>query len=125
MLNDTQPLCIGTNICKQSFSFTNKNKPTCRGNSGVDPGDTVTWNIQSGSGVAAIVAIADKFASTPTAPDLFAPDDPAPWPQSDSSTWRGTVNANMTSGQSESYYIRWTPSDGTPDRVFDPIIRVK
>ncbi len=95
------------------------------GNSGVDPGDTVTWNIQSGSGVAAIVAIVDKFASTPTAPDLFAPDDPAPWPQSDSSTWRGTVNANMTSGQSESYYITWTPSDGTPDRVFDPIIRVK
>ncbi|HEY5686752.1 MAG TPA: hypothetical protein VIS27_00430 [Yeosuana sp.] len=85
------------------------------GNSNVDPGDTVTWSIKSGSGVASITNIYADSGST----DVFNPD---PSSQGSSGNWRGTVNPALNSGF-EDYTICWTSASGT-SACFDPRITI-
>ena len=78
----------------------------------VDPGDNVTWRIDSGANISSIDSIYDKVAN-----DIFSTD---PAKQSDG-TWKGTVS-NSASG-SESYGIKYTV-DGT-QYDDDPELQVK
>lgn len=87
------------------------------GNTHVDPGDTVTWNIGQHSGVGSITAITDNNGST----DVFNPD---PAPVGGSSNWRGTINPNIARGITETYTIWWLPSVGTDLFRYDPVIQV-
>lgn len=72
------------------------------------PGDTVTWIIGPGSGVAYIRAIVDT--SPPV--DVFSPSDP-PAPVGNSTNWKGTINPSITSPMEEDYCIHYTKTDGT------------
>ncbi len=88
-----------------------------RGQTNVDPGDTVTWIISPNSGVGSILSITDDPGST----DVFDPD---PAPVGGSSNYRGTVNPNIAKGSLENYTICWkTPSGSTPP-CYDPKIQV-
>lgn len=91
-----------------------------RGKTDVDPGDTVTWNIGPNSQVASITAISDDPNST----DVFNPD-PAPFPNSNSSNWRGTVNPGIARNTQETYTICWIATSGVVPPCYDPIIKVK
>jgi hypothetical protein len=86
------------------------------GNTNVDPGDTVTWQIGPISGVATINAINDK--STPV--DVFNPD---PAQLANSSSWQGTVNPYIARGTAETYTINYTNTAGV-QYTFDPTIQV-
>ncbi len=88
-----------------------------RGNTNVDPGDTVTWNIANNSGVAAITAISDDPNST----DVFNPN---PAPVGGSTNWRGTVNPSIAKGSQESYTICWIATSGATPPCYDPKIIV-
>tara|TARA_R110000868_G_scaffold81814_2_gene231358 strand:+ start:8027 stop:8401 length:375 start_codon:yes stop_codon:yes gene_type:complete len=89
-------------------------------------GDTVTWEIVAGSGVAAITKISEK----PMSFDLFNPD---PVLVTGTTSWKGTVNPEIGSNQSEQYFITWTTAGtgwlgkdgGGISKTFDPRISVK
>lgn len=89
-------------------------------------GDTVTWEIVAGSGVAAITKISEK----PMSFDLFKPD-PSLVPGT--TNWKGTINPDIGSDQHEDYYITWTTAGtgwlgkdgGGITKTFDPKISVK
>ncbi len=87
------------------------------GNTNVDPGDTVTWNIGQNSGVASITGILDNASST----DIFSPD---PTLQPNSSSWQGTVNPSIARGSEETYTINYTRSAGGEPERFDPKLQV-
>ena len=97
-----------------------------QGTTNVIQGDQVTWQIASGSGVGAITGIIEK----PMSFDLFNPD-PALLPGSTS--WQGTVNPNIGSGEEETYTINWTTGgtgwlgkDGAGQaKSYDPTIKIK
>ncbi len=86
------------------------------GNSNVDPGDTVTWNIRPNIGVASITNIYADAGST----DVFLPDPSA---QGNSGNWRGTINPAIAPNAIENYTICWTSTSGTAC-CFDPRITV-
>ena len=91
------------------------------GNSVVDPGDTVTWNIKPNVGVASITNIYADTGST----DVFGP--PAsndPHSQGNSGNWRGTINSSIAAGSIENYTICWTSTSGV-SCCFDPKITVR
>ena len=89
-------------------------------------GDTVTWEIIAGSGVAAITKIPEK----PMSFDLFNPD-PALVPGTTS--WKGTVNPNIGSNEYETYFINWTTAGtgwlgkdgGGIAKTYDPKISIQ
>ncbi len=87
------------------------------GNTNVDPGDTVTWNIGPNSGVASITAISDD----PNSPDVFSQD---PAPVGNSGNWRGTVNPAIPANTQESYTICWIATSGVTPPCYDPKITV-
>jgi hypothetical protein len=87
------------------------------GNTSANPGDTVTWNIGQNSGVSSIDDISDDASST----NVFDPD-PEKMP-GNTSSWQGTVNANITTSASESYTIKWYDASGVL-HSYDPIIQV-
>ena len=94
------------------------------GTTNADPGDQVTWQIEPGSGVAAITKIFEK----PGSADVFSPD---PHQLPNSSKWQGTVNPNLENGAEEYYTINWTTSGsgwlnqgGGQAKSFDPLIKV-
>ena len=87
------------------------------GQTNVDPGDTVTWIIDNGSGVAAITGIENSGPD-----DVFAPNDPAP--VGSSSNWRGTVNPEIPPNSEENYIINYTRKNGRGSGSFDPKIQV-
>ena len=78
-------------------------------------GDTITWIIDHGSGVAAITGIVNMGPD-----DVFAPDDPAP--VGGSSNWRGRINGPPNS--EEEYTINYTKAKGNESGSFDPKIQV-
>lgn len=96
-----------------------------QGVTNVTQGDQVTWVIGPGSGVASISAIVEK----PMSFDLFNPD---PAPLANSSSWQGTINPNIGSGEEETYTIKWVTAgtgwlgnDGAGQpKSYDPIIRI-
>jgi hypothetical protein len=88
------------------------------GNTNVDPGDTVTWNIGASSGVGSISAISEDAGST----DVFNPD-PAKMPGNNSS-WQGTVNPSIAKGSLENYTITWYSTSGGGPYNYDPAIQV-
>lgn len=78
-----------------------------RGVTTTRPGDTVTWLIHPGSGIAKINAIANL--SLPV--DVFSPDDP-PRPVGNSSNWKGTINPDILTLMEEEYCIHYITTDG-------------
>ncbi len=97
-----------------------------QGVTNVTQGDQVTWVIGPGSGVGSISGIIEK----PMSFDLFNPD-PAQLPNS--SSWQGTINPNIGSGEEETYTINWITGgtgwlgkDGAGQhKSYDPIIAIK
>jgi len=76
------------------------------GNTSVDPGDTVTWNILNNSGVASITQIVDDSNI-----DLFS-SDPAPQNSNSGASWQGTISSTATHGAQETYHINYTTTSG-------------
>ena len=87
------------------------------GNTNVDPGDTVTWNIMNNSGVASITAIVDDSTV-----DLFSPD-PSAINSSPGASWQGTISSSATRGAEETYHINYTTTSGRTCS-HDPVIKV-
>jgi hypothetical protein len=85
------------------------------GNTNVDPGDTVTWQIGQSSGVASITGIVDDVTT-----DVFSPD---PSQLANSNNWQGTVNPSIARGSIETYTINYTKSSGGAGQ-HDPKISV-
>lgn len=79
-----------------------------RGKTITKPGDRVTWDIGSKSGVAEIRAIANL--SKPI--DVFDPHDP-PAPLGHSTSWRGTIREDIDEMTEEEYCIHYLKTDGT------------
>ncbi len=90
---------------------------TDRGQTDVDPGDTVTWLIGNNSGVGSITAISDDPNST----DVFNPD---PAVVGGSTNWKGTINPNIAKGSYEDYTICWKTPSGAIPPCYDPRIQV-
>lgn len=88
-----------------------------KGKTFVDPGDTVTWLIQNGSGVKKISSIIPDPGSN----NVFKPD---PEPVGASTNWKGTVNPSIPKGTLEDYTICWVADDGKIPPCFDPKIQV-
>lgn len=88
-----------------------------RGQTNVDPTDTVTWLIGQNSGVYAISSITDDAGST----DVFNPD---PGLVGGSTNWKGTINPDIQKGAFENYTICWQTAPGTTPLCFDPKIQV-
>jgi hypothetical protein len=88
-----------------------------RGQTNVDPSDTVTWLIGQNSGVYLISSITDDAGST----DVFFPD---PAVVGGSTNWKGTINPNVAKGAMENYTICWQTAPGTTPLCFDPKIQI-
>ncbi|WP_194974016.1 hypothetical protein [Aquiflexum lacus] len=88
-----------------------------RGNTEVDPGDTVTWIIHPRSGVNEITGIINNSEI-----NIFSE---GPSRVGNSKNWRGTVNPNIGRGSEEEYDIAYTKNGSTTNRMFDPKISVK
>lgn len=87
------------------------------GQTNVDPGDTVTWNIMNNSGVASITSIVDDtttnlFSTQPTAQNSNA-----------GSSWQGTISSSAQRNAEEDYTINYTTDAGETCR-HDPKIIV-
>jgi plastocyanin len=83
----------------------------------VNPGDTVTWVVNSKSGVAAIIAINDDSKI-----DLFKPN---PVPLS-SASWQGKIKtAKVTKEKKETYTIKYLKIGDSKIYRYDPEIEVK
>ncbi len=92
-----------------------------KGKHKVKPGDTVTWEIKKGSGIASIISIVEKSISKS---NVFEPD-PAP------TVIKGTVNKDLFKGIKkpkpiqESYSIIFTTIENPGNPLcFDPTIQV-
>ncbi len=91
------------------------------GQTDVDPGDSVTWKIGTGSGLGSIYSINDDVAST----DVFGPDaSDEPAAQGNSGNWKGTVNPNIARGSMENYTICWLTDSGSGPYCYDPKIQI-
>lgn len=81
------------------------------------PGDTITWVIGDGSGVASITGIVDNSQI-----DVFSPD---PAPVSPTS-WKGTINpTQIPAAETEMYTINYTKVGSAKVFAMDPEIEVK
>lgn len=93
-----------------------------KGKQKVKPGDTVTWEIKKGSGVASIISIVEKSNSKS---NVFEPD-PAPV------VITGTINKDILKGKKgknpvvkENYSIIFTTTENPGNQLcFDPTIQV-
>ena len=83
-------------------------------------GHVITWEIQPNSGVSALTGFAQENVNGNT--NVFSS---YPAQQGNSSTWQGTVDANITSGSSytDTYEINWKDTQGN-SHTYDPSIRV-
>ncbi|HXS56815.1 MAG TPA: hypothetical protein VN726_11880 [Hanamia sp.] len=83
-------------------------------------GHVITWEIQPGSGVSAITGFAQENVNGNT--NVFSS---YPAQQGNSSNWQGTVDANLSSGNSytDTYEINWQDAQGN-SHTYDPKIQV-
>ena len=82
-----------------------------------NPGDTITWVVNSNSGVASIVGIIDDSKI-----DVFKPN---PVPLS-SASWQGRINtAKIEKEKSETYTIEFLKVGDSKIYSYDPEIEVK
>jgi hypothetical protein len=88
-----------------------------KGQTNVDPGDTVTWLLGPNSGVESITAITKKEDST----NVFKPE---PAPVGGSKNWAGTVDPFVPKGSEELYNILWKADGEDVINIFDPKIQV-
>lgn len=88
-----------------------------RGNTVVDPGDTVTWIIGPSSGVNEITGIINNSEI-----NIFSE---GPARVGNSKNWRGTVNPNIPRGSEEDYDIAYTKTGSNRAQLFDPKISVR
>ena len=88
-----------------------------RGNTIVDPGDTVTWLISPQSGVKEITAIINNSEV-----NIFSE---GPSKIGNSKNWRGTVDPNVARGSEEDYDIAYTKNGSSGSQLFDPKISVR
>lgn len=94
-----------------------------RGQTDVDPNDTVQWNIQPGpeNTVAAITSITNDLGSN----NVFSPtDQPQPFPLPTSAIWKGSISGTIPPGSQEHYTICWVAKSGVVPPCYDPIIKV-
>lgn len=87
-----------------------------KGKTNVDPGDTVTWKIHPGSGVAEIKSIVKSDGV-----NVFSK---GPSQVGSSNNWKGTVNPEIPKGSEEKYDIHFTRKGSTQIEIHDPKIIV-
>ncbi|WP_373520671.1 hypothetical protein [Aquiflexum sp.] len=88
-----------------------------RGNTEVDPGDTVTWIISPRSGVKEITGIINNSDI-----NIFSE---GPSRVGNSNNWKGTVDPNVPRGSEEDYDIAYVKNGSSSNRMFDPKISVR
>lgn len=85
------------------------------GQTNVGRGDTVTWKIDSKSGVKEINRIVKTGGD-----EIY---EQRPKKENGSKSWKGEISATVKIHSKEIYSIEYTPEQGTPAQ-FDPIIQV-
>jgi hypothetical protein len=110
----TRPIQItGSNTSDGSLTLSD------HGNTNVDRGDTVAWQIGHNSGVGSISAITKKANSV----DIFS-TEPQAHGGGSSPNWQGVVSNDAAGGSVYDYSIFWWASSGAGPFEYDPKISV-